>query len=353
MDFSLNVDSAPDSSIYSMPSSSSLDYFAQHDFDLSSLSVSPTSTVFKTIQPSQLTDSSSSPSSSSSSSASSPSYSSCETSFGSTSPSPPSSQPRTRKRTVDSANADKENHDHAGHVKRQQTKLACGWCRKLSKKCDAQRPCGRCAQFNRCSECVDAPPRKPRVKGIDRGTYKKTRELATKDYDEAVARREAYVAKQARKGRDIRVGLTPEEILERQVKVEAMEARKLETCGMEGITDHPLMGDDDIQGVSLPFAGPLEDLFTCSASPEVEELSFSSSASPSSEESLSPLFEVSSPMTDTTSFTDHDDFNPWQWETMEKFPVVTELVRIAQEAEMSAQDDAEEFQRWSDIALVA
>jgi hypothetical protein len=353
MDFSLNVDTSLHS--HFMPSSSSVEFLTQHDFDLAE---SPSSNVFQTIQPSQLIGMSSSPSPSSSPSATSPSYSSCDSSSGSTSP-PPSSQTRSSKRNAVEAN--KENDDHAGHAKRHQTKLACSWCRKLSKKCDTQRPCGRCVQFNRCSECVDAPPRKPRAKGVDRGTYKKTRELATKDYQEAVARREAYVAKQAKKGRDIRVGLTPDEILERQIKSEAMEARKMDACKMhvqKMLQQLPLMGDD-IQGGSLPFTGPLEDLFTCSASPEIEELLFAPSPSvstPSEHLSVqsSPLFEISSPMTDSTSVTDPDSFMSWEWQTMEKFPIVMELVAAAQVAENSSLfDDAEEIQPWSDYALEA
>jgi hypothetical protein len=354
MDFSLNVD--PSLHSYFMPSSSSLEFLTQHDFDLAG---SPSSNVFQTVHPSQLIEMSSSPSPSTSPSATSPSYSSCDSSFGSTS-SPPPSQTRSRKRNGIDDN--KENDDHAGHAKRHQTKLACSWCRKLSKKCDAQRPCGRCVQFNRCSECVDAPPRKPRAKGVDRGTYKKTRELATKDYQEAVARRAAYVAKQAKKGRDIRVGLTPDEILERQIKSEAAEARKMEACKMDVqkmLNPLPLMGDD-IQGVSLPFTGPLEDLFTCSASPEIEELLFTPSASVStlsskqSSAQSSPLFEVLSPMTDSTTMTDPDSFISWEWQTMENFPIVMELVAAAQAAENSSLfDDAEEIQPWSDYALEA
>jgi hypothetical protein len=46
--------------------------------------------------------------------------------------------------------------------KRHQTKLACGWCRKLGKECDAQRPCERCIQCQRCDDCTDAPVGRPR-----------------------------------------------------------------------------------------------------------------------------------------------------------------------------------------------
>lgn len=344
MDFSLNVDPSLEY-LFETPSSSSLDFFAQHDFDLSSETFDSSFplTETRTIEPSQLTamsSSSSSPSPSSSpfpSPAASPSY----TSYESSSSGSPPPQPRTKKNKSRSVSSDKENHDHEHHAKRHQTKLACTWCRKLSKKCDAQRPCGRCVQFDRCSECVDAPPRKPRAKGVDRGTYKKTRDLAARDYPEAVSRREAYVAMQERKGRHLSVGLTADEILEQTRKDEA-RMRK----------EQPELGNITVQGGS-PFTGPLEDLFTCSASPDLDDTLLS----PTFSREPSPLFDISSP-TDSSSGTDYSsppELGSWHWETMEAFPTVMKLVAAAQAAEDANPMfvDGDKMQSWTDLALVA
>ena len=344
MDFSLNVEPSLES-LFQTPSSSSLDFFAQHDFDLSSEHFTEPSvplTEYRTIEPAQLTamTSSSSPSTSaspSSSSATSPSY----TSYESSSSGSPPPQTRTKKNKKNPSASDKENHDHEHQAKRHQTKLACTWCRKLSKKCDTQRPCGRCKQFDRCSECVDAPPRKSRTKGYDRGTYKKTRDLATKDYTEAVNRREAYVALQERKGKTLSVGLTADEILEQTRKDEA-KMRK----------EQPELGNIAIQGGS-PFTGPLEDLFTCSATPDLDDTLLS----PTFSREPSPLFDISSP-TDSTSGTDYSsppEFGSWHWETMEAFPTVMKLVAAAQAAEDTSPIDVDGngMDVWSDLALVA
>jgi Fungal Zn(2)-Cys(6) binuclear cluster domain len=341
MDFSLNVDPSLRTTLSSPSSSSSLDYLVQSDFEIFSdgqLSpVIPHSMVYQTIEPSQLTEYSASPSPYSSPSAS-PNYI-LDSSSSRSSSSSPSPQPRRNSRKL--------------HVKRHQTKLACSWCRKLSKKCDAQRPCGRCVQFNRCSECVDAPPRKPRAKGVDRGTYKKTRDLATQDYQEAINRREAYVAKAKKLGRTVKVGLTADEILQQTRKDEARMEKESQK-NKNKVLLPPCMGDisaTTLQGGSLPFTGPLEDLFTCSASPEIGELVFSS---PPSSPANSLFDEPSS--SPTGSATDHDesdDLTTWHWQTMEMFPNVMELVAAAQANETARSFDLEELQRWSELALVA
>lgn len=371
MDFSLNVvDPSLQSTTSPSSTSSSLEFLAGHDFDLFTdglfTPVSSPSMVLQTIEPSQLTDNfTPSPSPYSSSSASSPSYNSDSRSPSYSDRSGPSSpQPRRNNKNIKSKpttrghNHSHEPYDTQHHVKRHQTKLACTWCRKLSKKCDAQRPCSRCVQFNRCSECVDAPPRKPRAKGVDRGAYKKTRDLATINYQEAVNRREAYVAKREKMGASVKIGLTADEILEKARKDEArIEKENRREQNVNGLLQ-PVKGDViTIQGGSLPFAGPLEDLFTCSASPEIEELLFSSPSSPANS-----LFDVSSP-TDTSSLvTDQDELDSspsssvdsWDCQTLEIFPNVMELVAAAQanEAERNLFD-MEEFQRWSDLALAA
>src|SRR5271169_5262858 len=278
MDFSLNaVDPSLQLQRQQPILSSSLELFAQEDFDLfpeglSSPSVPP-SMVYQTIEPSQLTDFSSpspspstppSPFSSLSTSYShrwSPGYTSDNSSSESSSPQPRRNNSSRKAKSQTATRGHSHSHepyDTDHHVKRHQTKLACTWCRKLSKKCDAQRPCSRCVQFNRCSECVDAPPRKPRAKGVDRGTYKKTRDVVVVNYEEAVVKREAYVAKQDRLGRTVRVGLSADEILDKSRKDDVRMERELQREGGKVVV---VPSNLDL-GESLPFTGPLEDLFT-------------------------------------------------------------------------------------------
>jgi hypothetical protein len=224
------------------------------------------------------------------------------------SPSPPpstrSSTPSSRCDSIDENSPQQRRpraHTHVHHaepyptgerVKRHQTKLACIWCRKLSKKCDAQRPCGRCIQFNRCDECVDAPPRKQKVKGIARGSYKRTRERAAQDFDEARTQREQYVAPVGEMGDHFSVGTSAEEILENMRKaeerIEREDARRFQESqvgiGMENgwngmgreIIDVDALGATSnfshsgpatlspgglpLQGGFLPFTGPSQDL---------------------------------------------------------------------------------------------
>ena len=354
MDFSSHVDPLLQSTSPSS-SSSSLEFLTLDDFDhYLHGSFLPVSSVYQTIEPSQLSEDMS-PSSSPSSPTSPASLSS--TIDPSDSSSSSSSYPRRRynKRNSTTAATPSPVHAHSPyekdhHVKRHQTKLACTWCRKLSKKCDAQRPCGRCIQFNRCDECVDAPPRRPRAKGIDRGAYKKTRDLATINYQEAVSRREAYVAKQERIGRIKRLGLSADEILEKARKDEAKMDKENQKENMPLLLEPGKGGvaSPGKQGGSTPFTGPLEDLFTCSASPEIEELSISSPPSAGS------LFDVLSPTDSYSSVTDYDESDlptSWHWETMNRFPNVMELVATAQAAQITNASD--EWQPWSDIALVA
>lgn len=147
------------------------------------------------------------------------------------------------------------------------------------------------------------------------------------------------MAKQEKKGKVLRIGLTADEILEQTRKDEA-RMRK----------EQPEMGDIIIQGGS-PFTGPLEDLFTCSASPDLEDTLLS----PTFSREPSPLFDISS--TDSTSGTDcgSPDFGSWRWETMEAFPNVMKLVAAAQAAEAPSpiDVDGDELQSWTNLALVA
>jgi hypothetical protein len=57
-----------------------------------------------------------------------------------------------------------------GRKGRTQVKVACQHCKRACKKCDAQRPCLRCARLG-LTDCSDAP-RKERKKGFKRGPYK-------------------------------------------------------------------------------------------------------------------------------------------------------------------------------------
>ncbi|KAJ3414878.1 hypothetical protein HDV05_005942 [Chytridiales sp. JEL 0842] len=63
------------------------------------------------------------------------------------------------------------NSDADMFKRRPQVKIACQHCKRACKKCDEQRPCGRCARLG-LPDCNDAP-RKERKKGFKRGPYKK------------------------------------------------------------------------------------------------------------------------------------------------------------------------------------
>lgn len=338
MDFSVDV--YPSLESLTSPESS-LESFTRLDLGLDSLLheyspiLSPSS-IYQTVQLSQITDMSSyesSPepeSSTVSSVVSSPRSTSSYGGRRSVTLDPEEITPPTKKIKGKQKSEQEHSRSSGNHAKRHQTKLACTWCRKLSKKCDAQRPCGRCVQFNRCSECVDASPRKPRAKGIDRGTYKKTRDLAVVDYQEAVNRRESYVSRMEKKGRHVPVGLSAEEILEATRKEEARNKEVL-----------------DMTKLSEPSTGMLQ------AFPDEQSFISFIPSTPSSP-AESPLFDVLSP-TDSSSATDYDeaDFASWQWHTMDKFPTVMELVAAAQAAENARSHEAEEMNRWTEMALVA
>jgi len=98
-------------------------------------------------------------------------------------------------------------------------------------------------------------------------------------------------------------------------------------------------------GESLPFTGPLEDLFTCSASPEIEELLFSSPPS-SSEDSL---FDVSSP-TDSNSVAelDESDLDAFQWQSWELFPELLDVSAMSDEHAMTTIN-LDHLQDWSGL----
>jgi hypothetical protein len=369
MGFSLDVDP----SLYATPPHSPLlEYASGRDLDpsLEGLVVSP-AMVYQTISPSQLADFSSPDSASPSSPPflypASPLTPSPSASGSDDYPSPPSpaanrvtNRNRTKAKLMVTKPHRHDEEEEGSHAKRHQTKLACSWCRKLSKKCDTQRPCSRCVKFDRCDECVDAPPRRPRVKGVERGTYQKTRKLATVDYPEAVKRRESYVSKLEKRGKSVKVGLTAEELLEKTRQDEARMDKEIQKA-MEFMP--PVMEDVNVfkaveslpaeQVGLVPFTGPLEDLFTCTASPEVKELP-ASSLQPSPVDSL---FESLSPESDSSSTDyDHDLEQTLQWHALEYYPNIMAIVEaaLASKAGESASSettslvDMEEFLSWGD-----
>lgn len=142
-----------------------------------------------------------------------------------------------------------------------------------------------------------------------------------------------------KQGRHLDVGLTADQILE--------ATRKEEARNKENMLVIPHTTGDIIQGGSpAPFTGPLEDLFTCSASPE--DLLLSLPSPPSSPDAES-LFEVSSP---TESVTDYDesDHAAWDWFPMHQFPTIMKLVDAA-ETEQDKPVDLEELRRWSESIM--
>jgi hypothetical protein len=279
-----------------------------------------------------------------------------------------SSQPRSKK-CKSAYNNQQHNEDE--HGKRKQTKIACGWCRKLSKKCDAERPCGRCKEFDRCDECVDAPPRKPRAKCIDRGTYKKTRDLAVVNYPEAFNRRVAYTAKKKRKGVHVEVGLSPDQIHEATLKAEARSMKNIDKItnlegavqetGMEGVVEEILRRFEDTTSQDAPvFSGPLEELFTRSDLPGAEEPLFmpqfaSTASSPAESSPAESLFEISSPQ-DLATDQDQTDFGSKFWYSpclpgLDEFPTIKKLVDAAR-VEENEPVVTEEMRLWSEVFLV-
>ena len=311
MDFSLTLDPTLLSASCFTPEDS-LEYLASYDFDLSEgLNLDPS--MAGIIEPSQLTHSSSSSSYPSplTSLFSSPEISS--SSYSDNINDTSVSAPRRSRKRQQQKSSPSPLHDHSHgpdgpnhRVKRHQTKLACSWCRKLGKKCDAQRPCGRCVQFNRCSECVDAPPRRARAKVDERGPYKRTRDLAAVDYQGALHKRQAYVAKRERLGRTVKLGLTPDDLLEKAREENAKMMKKAENLG-------------------LTSSIPSEDLFTWSESPDNDDLLLSLRSS--SEDSL---FDTSS--TNSTSVTEVDDtfhVTGSQYQTLNMFPNIMGLIAAA------------------------
>ena len=61
--------------------------------------------------------------------------------------------------------------------KRTQVKNACTNCQRACKKCDEQRPCGRCVRYG-LNDCTDSE-RKKRITGAKRGPYRKRERVVT------------------------------------------------------------------------------------------------------------------------------------------------------------------------------
>ena len=160
-----------------------------------------------------------------------------------------------------------------------------------------------------------------------------------------------------KKGRRLEVGLTSDQILAAARKEEAKSMEDLLDMSEDMSEDNfqPVLGNIEQGGSLAPFTGPLEDLFTCSASPSPtgEPSQFISEPSPFVSLPSSPeesLFDVSSP---TSSLADYNepDFLGWAWSYMDQFPNLMKLVGIAKQAE---QDNAmdEEMCRWSESIMV-
>ena len=157
-------------------------------------------------------------------------------------------------------------------------------------------------------------------------------------------------------GKSVKVGLSVDEILEKIRRDDARMERESQREGGKVVVPQNL----DL-GESLPFTGPLEDfkLFTCSASPEIEELLFSSPPSSSSfpeEDSLS-LFDVSSPTDSDPGVQEVDEahLSAFQWQSWDLFPELLDvggaMAHMSDEHAMSNTFNLDHLQDWS--ALVA
>jgi hypothetical protein len=114
-------------------------------------------------------------------------------------------------------------------------------------------------------------------------------------------------------------------------------------------------------GGSLPFAGPLEDLFMGSATPEMDDLSLSSftTASPSLLDDSPTTSSLSSPESDTpllfydtpsTSdlFVDSDIL---VYQALDYYPSIMKILNEYVDAAHQQSFNNDEFQRMSEIAL--
>ncbi|KAJ2094141.1 hypothetical protein GGI16_005646 [Coemansia sp. S142-1] len=81
-------------------------------------------------------------------------------------------QSRSQNRPSLSPSISSSSEEDTNRPKRAQVKNACIHCQRACKKCDPGRPCQRCVKHNLADSCVDSM-RKPRVRGIKRGPYKK------------------------------------------------------------------------------------------------------------------------------------------------------------------------------------
>ena len=279
--------------------------------------------------------------------------------------------------------------------RRHQTKLACVWCRKLNKKCDAQRPCARCFQFNRCSECVDAAPRKPRAKGVGRGRYTKTRDLVTRDFQEALVRQGAYVTKLQRGWTEVGMGLSRDETQKMsnedvrrqgQNQDHPREANgggfrngdviDVDALGTDGSAFHPAFaghspgGLCSQQGGFPSFIGTSEDLLTGPASsPDIEQFALSSRYSSflapvsptesffeevwASSTSGGTLFPESTSSSIASMF---DNDLTYEWKAIDMFPNLMKLVHDVQIDALGQHNSnfsREELQMHSEIALTS
>jgi hypothetical protein len=349
MDFSLSLD--PDLfSSNCFASESSLEFLASCDFDLfEGLNLDP-SIAFRTAEPSGMTDSVSSSSNPCPITSLLSSPETTLSSYSSDTINQSAAPLRRRQRQKRSSSADPRSslkqHYHGAHdtnrpIKRHQTKLACSWCRKLGKKCDEQRPCSRCVRFDRCSECIDAPPRTSSGKVGERGTYKKTRDLATVDYQGAVQKRRAYVAKQGKLGRTVNVGLTPDDILQKSRQENAKMTKTAEKFGLA-----PFIDETSVRNRLSPVAGLSEEFMWSDFPGKDADLERSFISLPKD-----TLSDTSA--TDITSSTELDatfHVKSWQYQTIDMFPNLLGLIAAARAVE-SIPNTSDDVQSRSEIAL--
>jgi hypothetical protein len=162
-------------------------------------------------------------------------------------------------------------------IKRHQTKLACGWCRKLSKKCDAQRPCERCIRSQRCDDCEDAPVRRPRQGGLRPAGLRCPSEKKPKESERvSKTRAEDDSADECSEGTecDAQEGVALDERIIPWLEHVAEMTGNGTANHFEGAElEYPTQ---DIGQVVSPFSGPLQDMCTLDLDP-LNRTSFSPS----------------------------------------------------------------------------
>jgi hypothetical protein len=161
-----------------------------------------------------------------------------------------------------------------------------------------------------------------------------------------INRREDNIANQGKQENEI--SMTSDDLLKRQITSEEMVSQQ--------ILKRPSMFDDEnLQDGLVPFSGPIEDLFTCTETPGVDEQLFPPSSSDDSFSApISPLFEVSSTMAQPISATDDGEFDfvSCQSDTTKLFPNLGDLIDVAKEGEISSYLSFDDICRWTDSGIL-